>query len=96
MSDDDLATCHVYFSIIVANLHLLALSSCLRNCVAADTKWFSQPAGTELIMQDVDVSGQHRFWVSKATFLRVNFHDNSGWTGGQGTVSSPPFDGSRL
>ena len=39
-------------------------------------------------MQDVDVSGQHRFWVSKATFLRVNFHDNSGWTGGQGGEAS--------
>ena len=32
-------------------------------------------------MQDVDVSGQSRFWVNKATFLRVNFHDNVGLTG---------------
>ena len=48
----------------------------------------SQPKGTELIMTDADISGQNRFWVNRATFLRVNFHDNAEWAGGLGSSSN--------
>ena len=38
----------------------------------------SQQAGTELVMQDVVVSGAHRMWVTEANFTRVTFRDSSG------------------
>lgn len=48
----------------------------------------SQPAGTSLVMRDVDISGVHRMWVKKASFVRVDFHDNAGWVGGLGGVAN--------
>ena len=38
----------------------------------------SQQAGTELVMQDVVISGAHRMWVTEANFTRVTFRDSSG------------------
>eukprot|EP01043_Picozoa_sp_COSAG02_P061859 COSAG02_NODE_8398_length_2585_cov_9.777957_2_plen_321_part_00 len=48
----------------------------------------SQPKGTLLMMQDVVISGAHRMWVSEASFVRVTFRDNAGWSGGMGGVAS--------